>query len=55
LLRISPKESPLSHRKYLRTLLKLFQYRVLVEKPTLARALFAIQRTGLGLAGYNPG
>jgi hypothetical protein len=40
---------------HLRTLLKLFQYRVLVEKPTLAKALFAIQRTGLGLAGYNPG
>jgi len=52
---ITRKESPISHWKDLQTLLKLFQYRVLVEKPALAKALYAIQRTGLGLAGYNPG
>jgi uncharacterized protein len=44
-----------SEWKDLKTLFRLFQYRTLVENPSLYKALYAIQRTGLGLAGYNPG
>jgi hypothetical protein len=49
------EENLASQWKDLNTLFKLFQYRALVEKPGLYKALYAIQRTGLGLAGYNPG
>jgi Zn-finger nucleic acid-binding protein len=51
---VTGEESPASQWKDLKTVLRLFQYRALVEKPGLAKALYAIQRTGLGLAGYNP-
>ena len=37
----------------LMTVLRLFQYRALAEKPSLYKALHVIQKTGLGLAGYN--
>ena len=51
---ISGEENLTSQWKDLKTILRLFQYRALVEKPALYKALYAIQRTGLGLAGYNP-
>jgi Zn-finger nucleic acid-binding protein len=52
---ISGEENLASQWKDLRTIFRLFEYRVLVEKPALYKALYAIQRTGLGLAGYNQG
>jgi Zn-finger nucleic acid-binding protein len=51
---VTGEGTPASQWKDIKTLLRLFQYRALVEKPGLAKALYAIQRTGLGLAGYNP-
>jgi Zn-finger nucleic acid-binding protein len=50
---LTGKESFASEWRDLMTVLRLFEYRALSEKPGLAKVLYAIQRTGLGLAGYN--
>jgi Zn-finger nucleic acid-binding protein len=50
---ITGKESFASEWRDLMTVLRMFEYRALSEKPGLSKVLYAIQRTGLGLAGYN--
>lgn len=51
---VSGEDTFSSEWKDLGTVLRLFQYRMLVEHPTLAKTLYFFQRTGLGLAGMNP-
>lgn len=51
---VSGEESFSSEWKDLGTVLRLFQYRMLVEHPGLSKTLYFFQRTGLGLAGMNP-
>lgn len=51
---VTGEESFSSEWKDLSTVMRLFQYRVLVEHPNLSKALYFFQRTGLGLAGVNP-
>ena len=50
---VTGKESFASEWRDLMTVLRLFEYRALSEKPGLSKILYVIQRTGLGLAGYN--
>jgi Zn-finger nucleic acid-binding protein len=51
---VTGPEPRLSEWRDLMTVLRLFQYRALVEKPALKKALEVVQRTGLGLSGYFP-
>ncbi len=50
---VTTPEKFTSEWRDLMTVLRLFQYRALAEKPALYKALYVIQKTGLGLAGYN--
>jgi uncharacterized protein len=50
---VTGKEGFASDWRDLSTVLRLFQYRLLSEKPNLYKALYIAQRAGLGLAGYN--
>lgn len=50
---VTGKESFSSEWRDLMTVLRLFEYRALSEKPGLSKVLLEIQRIGLGLAGYN--
>ena len=50
---VAAPEKFTSEWRDLMTILRLFQYRALAEKPSLYKALHVIQKTGLGLAGYN--
>jgi Zn-finger nucleic acid-binding protein len=51
---VTGEDSFSSEWKDLSTVMRLFQYRVLVEHPSLTKALYFFQRTGMGLAGVNP-
>ena len=51
---VTGEDSFSSEWKDLNTVMRLFQYRVLVEHPNLSKALYFFQRTGMGLAGVNP-
>lgn len=50
---VTGEEKFSSEWRDLSNVFRLFQYRVMVEHKGLSKALYFLQRTGMGLAGYN--